>query len=345
MKVSFLVTYYNQKEYVKQSLNSILKIEKPCDWEIIVGDDGSSDGTIDVIKSYIEEYPNNIKLYVMPREIGKKYDSVKRASANRLNILGHSTGDFFCTLDGDDYYCDTSFIKDAIEIFEKYSDISVVAFGFKYVGNVTVNKVITLPEITDNQKVDKKTFLNNYYIHAGGCVFRKCFNNERIQFIKKIGFFDDNNIVINNLNYGEMFAINRPIYAYRQTGQSVYTSMDDLEQAVLNVQGMDVDLRLIDESLCQEIIARYSTSLIFMYIWKKQLPLLLGEKKIEKYKQGCTTLLPSYCYEILKYATSERMDKELQLTVKHVMKTNMLYTFKQYLKYYLKGFLNEKTDI
>lgn len=40
MKVSFLVTYYNQKEYVQQSLDSILAIEKPCEWEIIVGDDG-----------------------------------------------------------------------------------------------------------------------------------------------------------------------------------------------------------------------------------------------------------------------------------------------------------------
>ena len=49
MKISFLVTYYNQKEYVKPSLDSILAIEKPCDWEIIIGDDGSTDGTIEII--------------------------------------------------------------------------------------------------------------------------------------------------------------------------------------------------------------------------------------------------------------------------------------------------------
>ena len=54
MKVSFLVTYYNQEKYVEQSLNSILAIEKPFDWEILIGDDGSTDGTIDIIKRYIE---------------------------------------------------------------------------------------------------------------------------------------------------------------------------------------------------------------------------------------------------------------------------------------------------
>ena len=53
MKVSFLVTYYNQKEYVKQSMESILAIDKPCDWEILVGDDGSTDGTIEGVNEYI----------------------------------------------------------------------------------------------------------------------------------------------------------------------------------------------------------------------------------------------------------------------------------------------------
>ena len=67
MKVSFLVTYYNQKEYVKQSMESILAIDKPCDWEILVGDDGSTDGTIEVVNEYIKQYPSQIKLYIMPR--------------------------------------------------------------------------------------------------------------------------------------------------------------------------------------------------------------------------------------------------------------------------------------
>ena len=53
MKVSFLVTYYNQREYVKQSMDSILAIDKPCDWEILVGDDGSSDGTIEEVNRYL----------------------------------------------------------------------------------------------------------------------------------------------------------------------------------------------------------------------------------------------------------------------------------------------------
>lgn len=334
MKVSFLVTYYNQKEYVKQSLDSILAIDKPCDWEILIGDDGSSDGTIEEVNKYVKKHPDNIKLYVMPRENGKKYDSVRRASANRLNILEHSTGDIFCTLDGDDYFCDTEFIKDAVEIFNKNQNISIVAFGFKYVTDETFGKQMLLPEKVKNMQVDKKTYIEHFYLHAGGCVHRKQFGKERMKYIKELGYYDDNNIVINSLNYGEMFAVNRAIYAYRQTGNSIYTSMEAIEQAVLNVQGMDVDLKLVDENLKDSILKRYSEATTLMFIWRKKLREILGEEKYNKYMEGSRSIIPSYCYDLLNY---ESLSNNKNCDIKGIMKLCRKYTLKQYIKYYLKG--------
>ena len=55
MKVSFLVTYYNQQDYVEESMNSILNIKKEFDWEILVGDDGSTDGTLEKIEEFVKQ--------------------------------------------------------------------------------------------------------------------------------------------------------------------------------------------------------------------------------------------------------------------------------------------------
>lgn len=63
MKVSFLVTFYNQESFVEKALDSILAINKSCDWEILIGDDGSTDNTVELIKKYIGKYPENIFLY------------------------------------------------------------------------------------------------------------------------------------------------------------------------------------------------------------------------------------------------------------------------------------------
>ena len=70
----------------------------------------------------------------MDREYGKKYDSVKRASANRLNLIKNMSGDLFCIIDGDDYYCDVNFVEQAVKIYEKNCDISkpLVIMGTPY---------------------------------------------------------------------------------------------------------------------------------------------------------------------------------------------------------------------
>ena len=78
MKVSFLVICYDQEKYITNILDSILNIEKPCDWECLISDDGASDGTVSVIKKYMERYPQNIFLYENERDAGKKYDAEKR---------------------------------------------------------------------------------------------------------------------------------------------------------------------------------------------------------------------------------------------------------------------------
>ena len=59
MKISFLVTYYQQERFVRQSLDSILAIKKPEEWEILVGDDGSTDGTVQEVQKYIDRDPDS----------------------------------------------------------------------------------------------------------------------------------------------------------------------------------------------------------------------------------------------------------------------------------------------
>lgn len=278
MKVSFLVTYYNQKEYVRESIQSILKIRKEnIEWEILVGDDGSTDGTIDEIEKYVQHDPEHIKLFVMPREEGKKYFSIQRASQNRLNLLSHATGDFFCILDGDDFYCDSEFLMDTIGVFEQNPGVSVVGFGYRYYKNEAYGKSSTLPACENNQRVDTRSYLKRWYLHAGACVYRKCFDKDRIEYIKQLGYFDDNDIIINSLCFGEMYAINKSVYAYRQTGKSVYTSMDALEQAVLNVQGYDVDCAIAPQ-FSDELLERNAYSILLCYFKRKCLKKQLDTK-------------------------------------------------------------------
>ena len=71
MKISFLVTYYQQVVYVQESMESLLALKKPAEWEILIGDDGSTDGTVEAARAYADRDPAHIRLFVMDREPGR----------------------------------------------------------------------------------------------------------------------------------------------------------------------------------------------------------------------------------------------------------------------------------
>ena len=299
MKVSFLVTYYNQKEYVQQSLNSILAIEKPNAWEILIGDDGSSDGTTGIIRKYVEDDPEHIHLYVMARDSDRQYDPVLRASENRLNLLEHCTGDCFCILDGDDFYTDTSFARDAVCVLEDHPEVSFAAFGFTYFrGGVFEEKLLPAE---GNQLLDTEAFLRKMYIPGGAGVHRLSWGRERLEYLRMIGSFDDQDLFMNSLHYGGIWYIDRPVYAYRQIGESTYSRMTMIERATLNVWGMDIGLELMDHAWQDAMLERYGYSVIMMYANRKRLRERLGERKFQHYLESSGRIHGSVCHDLLKY--------------------------------------------
>ena len=92
MKISVCIATYNGEKYIAQQLNSI--IPQLCeDDEIIISDDMSSDGTIDIISSF-----NDPRITVI---LNKNPDGY---AGNFENALRHATGDYIFLCDQDDVW-------------------------------------------------------------------------------------------------------------------------------------------------------------------------------------------------------------------------------------------------
>ena len=61
--VSICVVTYNQQQYIRNCLVSVVTQEVDCDVEVLVGDDGSSDATCEIIESVAKEFPGKITLF------------------------------------------------------------------------------------------------------------------------------------------------------------------------------------------------------------------------------------------------------------------------------------------
>ena len=83
--VSVIVTSYNHEKYIRECIDSIL-MQKGVQFELIIGDDASTDGTRKILEQYQRQYPKIIKLLPVKRKYGchKKPEKVFRSCNWRL---------------------------------------------------------------------------------------------------------------------------------------------------------------------------------------------------------------------------------------------------------------------
>lgn len=116
MTFSILIPCYNIAPYIEKCLESVIK-QTYRDWEIILVDDGSTDGTADIIKKYVTK-DNRIRAFFQKENQG--------VAVARNLLLKEATGDYIIFLDGDDWWKSENGVeKIAAASHEKSIDIIV----------------------------------------------------------------------------------------------------------------------------------------------------------------------------------------------------------------------------
>jgi glycosyltransferase involved in cell wall biosynthesis len=95
MKLSILIPIYNERYSIRELLRRVLSVSLPNDMEreVIIVDDGSTDGTREILASFQSRYPNTIRCFSQERNFGKGA-AIRKAIAN-------ATGDFCIFQDAD----------------------------------------------------------------------------------------------------------------------------------------------------------------------------------------------------------------------------------------------------
>ena len=117
-KVSVIVPVYNVEDYLERCLNSLVR-QTLKEIEIIVVNDGSPDGSQEIVDRFKEKYPDKIVSIILENQ----------GVSNARNVgMEHATGEFIGFVDSDDYVDETMYEK----MYEKAKkeDSQIVASGF-----------------------------------------------------------------------------------------------------------------------------------------------------------------------------------------------------------------------
>lgn len=120
-RVSVSVITYNQRDLIGRALNSVLMQRTTFPFEIIVGDDCSTDGTQDILRQYAARHPDIISLILHPRRYS---DSVPGRTNNITNLI-NCRGKYTAMLDGDDYWTDPYKLQKQYDRMEGEPDLAL----------------------------------------------------------------------------------------------------------------------------------------------------------------------------------------------------------------------------
>lgn len=125
---SVVVTSYNYEQYLPQTLNSILA-QTYKNYEVVIVDDGSKDGSVELIKKYIDKYPN-FHLYQHENGVNKGLPASVKLGVEK------SKGEYIAFLESDDYWREDRLQK-IVELINKHPEAVIISNNIQIFGDVT----------------------------------------------------------------------------------------------------------------------------------------------------------------------------------------------------------------
>lgn len=125
--ISVVMPCYNAEAYVREAIMSVLQ-QSYASWELIIVNDGSTDGSTEIIEELAQAYPDRLRLV---------YQNRLGPSAARNRALARAQGYFVAFLDADDYWHPEALAKLHAALTDAPADVAYC--GWQHVGPLAEN--------------------------------------------------------------------------------------------------------------------------------------------------------------------------------------------------------------
>lgn len=227
--VSICCLSYNHAPFLKECLDGFLMQQTNFEYEILIHDDCSTDGSDEIIREYASKYPEKIfPLYEEENQYSKGMESVIDIAFN----YNRARGKYIAYCEGDDYWTDPLKLQKQVDFMESHPDYSVCFHRCSHLNshNGKLYRDQCWRYVKKGQEgidITLEMFFGPWITQPLTMVFRTSMFSPEWQ--KQYRYYRDMHEIYHLLNVGKgyLFAFNGGVYRFHEGGVHSMISRDE----------------------------------------------------------------------------------------------------------------------
>lgn len=202
--VSVKMITYNHVLYINKTIEGVLNQKTNFNFELVIGDDCSNDGTTKIIENFYQKYPDIIKPIIRKSNIGSKQ--------NAQDLNKYLKGKYVALCEGDDYWIDPYKLQKQVDFMEANPDYSM-CFHNALVIKEGTEKVELFANL-EERDYSPHEILAKWIVPTASVLFRKKYL-QNMQYDQNY-IFTDIALFLTLCDYGKTRCIGRTMAVYRR---------------------------------------------------------------------------------------------------------------------------------
>ena len=161
---SVICVTYNHEPYIRDAIEGFLMQDTDFPFEVVIGEDCSSDGTKKIIDEYQNQYPQIIRVLETPKNLG--------AYANFIRTLYSARGKYLAYCEGDDYWIVSSKLQQQVKFLEDNKEFSMAAHSVAIIDNTVQCESYRPYETFEEAVFSTEDILLKHFIPSLSWVFK-----------------------------------------------------------------------------------------------------------------------------------------------------------------------------
>jgi glycosyltransferase involved in cell wall biosynthesis len=219
--VSIRLMTYNHDYFIEEAMRGIDMQQTNFNFEVVFGDDFSTDQTLFKIKNFQFTNPK-LNVNILNRKKGDSYDVLRQEKGrlfNFIDIINNCKGKYIALLDGDDYWTDPLKLQKQVD----FLDANIVYSYCGHKSNILSNKILK-PITIDVKEITFEKLINQNFVNTATLVFRKAVLGDLPNFFNKVPA-GDWLLQLIALKRGKGYVLKDFMSVYRIHQEGVWTSL------------------------------------------------------------------------------------------------------------------------